>query len=153
MKKKQREQKSEIIEEYNISQESYNRLKRYITPKEEFPNKKLWKCIGKGAFGNVYLVKWNASKCAVKIATRKDDISETIREAEMMDLCVNHGNVCRFLGVVFDDSKDIKQMWLITDFYEHGSLKQYIDKQKSIHKDIPDWRKYDVIKQAGFGLQ
>eukprot|EP00494_Astrolonche_serrata_P030745 UN31013 len=43
--------RKEIIQEYRIPPKSYDRLKRYIAPKDEFPPKHEWKAIGKGAFG------------------------------------------------------------------------------------------------------
>eukprot|EP00494_Astrolonche_serrata_P023584 UN23842 len=77
--------------------------------------------------GNVYLGEWQNCKVAIKITNnrcKKDCIKNTIKEAEMFDKCSNHPYVCRFLGVVFD--KERQSMWLITKYYQHGSLKQYI---------------------------
>eukprot|EP00494_Astrolonche_serrata_P031980 UN32249 len=112
---------------YDIPKESYEQLKRHIIPANQFPERQKWKAIGKGAFGDVYLVNWQQSKVAIKVTKNSKHNPRNIRnsfiESEMMEKCSNHPNVCRFIGVVFDEVN--RSLWLATQYYEHGSLKQY----------------------------
>eukprot|EP00494_Astrolonche_serrata_P033150 UN33419 len=142
------------MEYFDIKANSYLRLKRYIAPSIQFPEKRKWKPIGKGAFGDVFLTEWQGSQVAIKMTKNNDKYIEHIKnqitEAEMLDKCVNSPHVCRFLAVVFE--KLNKSMWLITQYYEHGSLKQYLQNQSKLKHNIPLTRKYDFIRQASIGL-
>eukprot|EP00494_Astrolonche_serrata_P015178 UN15325 len=68
-----------------------------------------------------------------------------VREAEMLQRCSNHPNVCNFVGIVFDQVD--KQVWLITDYYKHGSLKDYMT-----NNEVSLKMKYEFIRQGGLGL-
>eukprot|EP00494_Astrolonche_serrata_P017461 UN17646 len=58
----------------------------------------------------------------------------------MLQKFSNHPHICGFLGVVFDQEDD--SIWQILDYYEHGSLLQYL--KKKIKKDtvVPLRTKY-----------
>eukprot|EP00494_Astrolonche_serrata_P025364 UN25625 len=146
------------IKNFKICDESYNRLKRYITPVSQFPPKRKWNQIGKGAFGNVYCATWQHSKVAIKITKNSSDnpnnIKNIIKEAESLDKCANHSNVCRFLGIVFELSEKHKNksIWLVTKYYENGSLKQYLLNQLKAETPVPFCIKCDFIRQAAIGL-
>eukprot|EP00494_Astrolonche_serrata_P023314 UN23572 len=116
------------MDDFGITSESYDILEKYIANTEDFSSKRKWTSVGRGAFGQVYLTERKGDEVAVKIARNTGDIKNQIIEAKMLEKCNNCSHVCRFLNVVFDD-KD-KSMWLVMQYYEHGSLKQYLTKQK-----------------------
>lgn len=88
----------------------------------------LIECVGKGRFGEVWKGYWRGECVAVKIFSSRDEKS-WFRESEIFQTCMlRHENI---LGFIASDNKDegvVTQLWLVTDFYENGSLFDYLDR-------------------------
>lgn len=82
--------------------------------------------IGKGRFGEVFKGDWRGETVAVKIFSSLDEASWQ-REVEIYQTSMlRHENI---LGYISADNKDNGtwiQLWLITDYHEHGSLHDYL---------------------------
>eukprot|EP00494_Astrolonche_serrata_P029080 UN29347 len=59
---------NKFLTDYQLDMKSFNKLKKYITPRFKLPAKNKWKSIGGGAFGDVYLTTLMFSQVAVKVA-------------------------------------------------------------------------------------
>eukprot|EP00494_Astrolonche_serrata_P026104 UN26365 len=104
------EEEMRKVGKFGMSLESYIALKRKIIPINQFPERKTWKLLANGAFGDVYLVNWHNCEVAIKITTNQKCIKNVILEAEILNKCV-HPCVCRFLGIVLDQNN--VSIWLI----------------------------------------
>ncbi|VDN02697.1 unnamed protein product [Thelazia callipaeda] len=101
----------------------------------------LRKEIGQGRFGEVWLGCWKGDEVAVKIFCSRDEKSWS-REVEIFQTSLlRHPNLLRFIA---SDNKGLKlslsdaaqhqvidtgtstQLWLITEYHEHGSLYDYL---------------------------
>nr|XP_019945177.1 PREDICTED: activin receptor type-1C isoform X2 [Paralichthys olivaceus] len=88
----------------------------------------LQETIGKGRFGEVWRGKWRGEDVAVKIFSTRDERS-WFREAEIYQtILLRHENI---LGFIAADSKDNglwTQLWLVSEYHEHGSLYDYLNR-------------------------
>ncbi|XP_053295809.1 activin receptor type-1C isoform X1 [Pleuronectes platessa] len=88
----------------------------------------LQETIGKGRFGEVWRGKWRGEDVAVKIFSTRDERS-WFREAEIYQtILLRHENI---LGFIAADSKDNglwTQLWLVSEYHEHGSLYDYLSR-------------------------
>ena len=85
--------------------------------------------IGKGRFGEVWKGVYKGDYVAVKIFHTKEEMS-WFHEVEVYQTCLlRHPNILRFIAA---DNKDIGlqiQLWLITEFCDHGSLFDLLSRQ------------------------
>merc|ERR1719483_1856264 len=79
-------------------------------------------CIGKGAFGKVYIGLFRGAKCASK---QTKGIENYEKENELFKKVSMHPNVCRYYGVC-ECGADV---FIVMDYYEHGSLHDVIKKE------------------------
>eukprot|EP00088_Acartia_fossae_P017910 TRINITY_DN20255_c0_g1_i1.p1 TRINITY_DN20255_c0_g1~~TRINITY_DN20255_c0_g1_i1.p1 ORF type:complete len:556 (+),score=99.37 TRINITY_DN20255_c0_g1_i1:38-1705(+) len=88
----------------------------------------LLECVGKGRYGEVWKGLWRGESVAVKIFSSRDEKS-WFRESEIYQtVMLRHENI---LGFIASDNKDegiMTQLWLVTDFYENGSLYDYLSR-------------------------
>jgi hypothetical protein len=85
-------------------------------------------CVGKGRFGEVWRGKWNSDDVAVKIFSTRDEMS-WVRETEIYQtVMLRHENILGFIAADNKDSGTWTQLWLITDYHEHGSLFDYLSR-------------------------
>jgi len=88
----------------------------------------LLECVGKGRFGEVWRGHWRGESVAVKIFSSRDEKS-WFRESEIYQtVMLRHENV---LGFIASDNKDegvVTQLWLVTEYYENGSLFDYLSR-------------------------
>jgi len=88
----------------------------------------LSECVGKGRFGEVWKGRWRGENVAVKIFSSRDEKS-WFREAEIYQtVMLRHENILGFIAADNKDEVTWTQLWLVTDYHEHGSLFDYLSK-------------------------
>merc|ERR1712038_980344 len=94
----------------------------------------LAECVGKGRFGEVWRGRWRGENVAVKIFSSRDEKS-WFRESEIYQpVMLRHENILGFIAADNKDEVTWTQLWLVTDFHQHGSLFDYLSK----HTVSPD---------------
>ena len=84
--------------------------------------------IGQGRFGEVWRGKWRGEEVAVKIFSTRDEQSWS-RESEIFQtVMLRHENVLGFIAADNKDNGTWTQLWLVTDYHQHGSLFDYLSK-------------------------
>ncbi|XP_039191322.1 activin receptor type-1C isoform X4 [Crotalus tigris] len=87
----------------------------------------LQEIVGKGRFGEVWRGKWCGEDVAVKIFSSRDERS-WFREAEIYQtIMLRHENVLGFIAADNKDNGTWTQLWLVTEYYEQGSLFDYLN--------------------------
>ena len=82
--------------------------------------------IGKGRFGEVWRGRWRGEHVAVKIFSTRDERS-WFREVEIYQtVMLRHDNILGFIAADNKDNGTWTQLWLVTDYHEHGSLFDYL---------------------------
>jgi len=88
----------------------------------------LAECVGKGRYGEVWRGLWRGENVAVKIFSSRDEKS-WFRESEIYQtVMLRHENILGFIAADNKDDITWTQLWLVTDFHEHGSLFDYLSK-------------------------
>eukprot|EP00063_Salmo_salar_P044837 XP_014019672.1 PREDICTED: activin receptor type-1C isoform X2 [Salmo salar] len=88
----------------------------------------LQETIGKGRFGEVWRGKWRGEDVAVKIFSSRDERS-WFREAEIYQtIMLRHENILGFIAADNKDNGSWTQLWLVTEYHEHGSLFDYLNR-------------------------
>ncbi|XP_061464728.1 activin receptor type-1C isoform X2 [Rhineura floridana] len=87
----------------------------------------LQEIVGKGRFGEVWRGKWCGEDVAVKIFSSRDERS-WFREAEIYQtIMLRHENILGFIAADNKDNGTWTQLWLVSEYYEHGSLFDYLN--------------------------
>ncbi|XP_049583851.1 activin receptor type-1C isoform X2 [Syngnathus scovelli] len=87
----------------------------------------LQESIGKGRFGEVWRGKWRGEDVAVKIFSSRDERS-WFREAEIYQtVMLRHDNILGFIAADNKDNGSWTQLWLVSEYHEHGSLFDYLN--------------------------
>ncbi|XP_008318216.1 activin receptor type-1B-like [Cynoglossus semilaevis] len=82
----------------------------------------LQEIIGKGRFGEVWRGRWRGGDVAVKIFSSREERS-WFREAEIYQtIMLRHENILGFIAADNKDNGTWTQLWLVSDYHEHGSL-------------------------------
>jgi len=82
--------------------------------------------IGQGRYGEVWLARWRGEKVAVKIFFTTEEAS-WFRETEIYQtVLMRHDNILGFIAADIKGTGGWTQMLLVTDYYEHGSLYDYL---------------------------
>ncbi|XP_005103381.1 TGF-beta receptor type-1 [Aplysia californica] len=90
---------------------------------------RLCEIIGKGRYGEVWRGNWRGENVAVKIFPSREERS-WYREAEIYQtVMLRHENILGFIAADNKDNGTWTQLWLITDYYENGSLFDYLNRQ------------------------
>ncbi|KAM4795161.1 activin receptor type-1B isoform 5-T5 [Rhinophrynus dorsalis] len=88
----------------------------------------LQEIIGKGRFGEVWRGKWREGDVAVKIFSSREERS-WFREAEIYQtVMLRHENILGFIAADNKDNGTWTQLWLVSDYHEHGSLFDYLNR-------------------------
>ncbi|XP_061696987.1 TGF-beta receptor type-1 isoform X1 [Syngnathoides biaculeatus] len=88
----------------------------------------LQESIGKGRFGEVWRGKWRGEDVAVKIFSSRDERS-WFREAEIYQTTMlRHDNILGFIAADNKDNGSWTQLWLVSEYHEHGSLFDYLNR-------------------------
>ncbi|XP_020787443.2 activin receptor type-1C [Boleophthalmus pectinirostris] len=88
----------------------------------------LQESIGKGRFGEVWRGKWRGEDVAVKIFSSRDERS-WFREAEIYQtVMLRHDNILGFIAADNKDNGSWTQLWLVSEYHEHGSLFDYLSR-------------------------
>ncbi|XP_072300462.1 activin receptor type-1C [Eucyclogobius newberryi] len=88
----------------------------------------LQESIGKGRFGEVWKGKWRGEDVAVKIFSSRDERS-WFREAEIYQtVMLRHNNILGFIAADNKDNGSWTQLWLVSEYHEHGSLYDYLNR-------------------------
>jgi activin receptor type-1 len=86
----------------------------------------LYECIGKGRYGEVWRGVRQSENVAVKIFFSRDEASWN-RETEIYStIILRHENILGFLGSDVTSHNSCTQLWLITNYYDLGSLYDYL---------------------------
>ncbi|CAH0546574.1 unnamed protein product [Brassicogethes aeneus] len=84
--------------------------------------------IGQGRFGEVHRGRWRGGNVAVKIFSSREERS-WFREAEIYQtVMLRHDNILGFIAADNKDNGTWTQLWLITDYHEHGSLFDFLSR-------------------------
>ncbi|MBN3277521.1 ACV1C protein, partial [Polyodon spathula] len=87
----------------------------------------LHETIGKGRFGEVWRGKWSGEDVAVKIFSSRDERS-WFREAEIYQtIMLRHEHILGFIAADNKDNGTWTQLWLVSEYHEHGSLFDYLN--------------------------
>uniref|UniRef100_A0A8C1Y721 Activin receptor type-1C n=1 Tax=Cyprinus carpio TaxID=7962 RepID=A0A8C1Y721_CYPCA len=87
----------------------------------------LHEIIGKGRFGEVWRGRWRGGDVAVKIFSSREERS-WFREAEIYQtIMLRHENILGFIAADNKDNGTWTQLWLVSDYHEHGSLFDYLN--------------------------
>ncbi|XP_020656815.3 activin receptor type-1C isoform X1 [Pogona vitticeps] len=87
----------------------------------------LQEIVGKGRFGEVWRGKWCGEDVAVKIFSSRDERS-WFREAEIYQtIMLRHENILGFIAADNKDNGTWTQLWLVSEYYEQGSLFDYLN--------------------------
>jgi len=82
--------------------------------------------IGQGRYGEVWLASWRGEKVAVKTFFTTEEAS-WFRETEIYQtVLMRHNNILGFIAADIKGSGGWTQMLLVTDYYERGSLYDYL---------------------------
>jgi len=88
----------------------------------------LVECVGKGRYGEVWRGAWRGESVAVKIFSSRDEKS-WFRESEIYQtVMLRHENILGFIAADNKDDITWTQLWLVTDYHQHGSLFDYLSK-------------------------
>merc|ERR1719295_1845531 len=83
--------------------------------------------VGKGRYGEVWRGLWNGDAVAVKIFFSRDEDSWK-RETDIYStVLLRHENVLGYIGSDCTSQNSCTQLWLVTHFYENGSLYDYLN--------------------------
>lgn len=84
-------------------------------------------CIGKGRYGEVWMGMWHGERVAVKIFFSRDEESWK-RETEIYStVLLRHDNILGYIGSDMTSRNSCTQLWLITHYYQNGSLFDYLN--------------------------
>ncbi|MGH0120688.1 UNVERIFIED_CONTAM: hypothetical protein FKN15_035074 [Acipenser sinensis] len=87
----------------------------------------LHETIGKGRFGEVWRGRWSGEDVAVKIFSSRDERS-WFREAEIYQtIMLRHEHILGFIAADNKDNGTWTQLWLVSEYHEHGSLFDYLN--------------------------
>merc|ERR1712079_709684 len=82
--------------------------------------------VGKGRYGEVWLARWRGEGGAVKVFFTTEEAS-WFRETEIYQtVLMRHDNILGFIAADIKGTGGWTQMLLITDYYEQGSLHDYL---------------------------
>lgn len=91
-----------------------------------------------GRYGEVYKGRWNGDDVAVKVFFSKDEASFR-RETEIYKTSyLRHDNILGYYGSDITSVNSCTQNWLVTHYYERGSLYDYLNFLGHTHEDAPD---------------
>merc|ERR1719259_1373874 len=83
--------------------------------------------VGKGRYGEVWRGLWNGDAVAVKIFFSRDEDSWK-RETDIYStVLLRHENVLGYIGSDCTSQNSCTQLWLVTHYYEHGALYDYLN--------------------------
>ncbi|KHJ48620.1 SH2 domain protein [Trichuris suis] len=83
----------------------------------------LHEVIGHGEFGDVVAGEYRGQKVAIKVMKRGNHVIESLLQEASMMMSLQHHNLVRLLGVVFNEITDV---YLVTEFMANGSLLDYL---------------------------
>ncbi|KAM5180944.1 activin receptor type-1-like [Mantella aurantiaca] len=88
----------------------------------------LVECVGKGRYGEVWRGMWQGENVAVKIFSSRDEQS-WFRETEIYNtVLLRHENILGFIASDMTSRNSSTQLWLITQYYDNGSLYDYLQR-------------------------
>lgn len=89
----------------------------------------LAECIGRGRYGEVWRSVWHGENVAVKIFFSRDEESWK-RETEIYStVLLRHENILGYIGSDMTSRNSCTQLWLITHYYQLGSLYDHLNRQ------------------------
>uniref|UniRef100_A0A8C4YT57 Serine/threonine-protein kinase receptor n=1 Tax=Gopherus evgoodei TaxID=1825980 RepID=A0A8C4YT57_9SAUR len=80
----------------------------------------------KGRYGEVWMGKWREEKVAVKVFFATEEAS-WLKETEIYEtVLLRHENILGFIAADIKCTGTLTELYLITDYHEHGSLYDYL---------------------------
>ncbi len=107
------------------------------------PDLHLVKRIGSGGFSCVFQAKWKDQDAAAKRLNEPDE-----HEVEVLAK-LDHPNIVKLIGICRDEL----DLYLVLELCTGGSLRSYLDQQRSLKKKLPLERVLDWAKQAARPIQ
>ncbi|CAI5757573.1 unnamed protein product [Candida verbasci] len=140
--------KENDIDPLNESNSSSSPMNTSPTPSPTYKYG-LWKCIGKGNFGDVYRAKdLTAGKfVAIKVINlddSPDDVKQILREIHFLSR-LSHANVIQY----FESFTQHLNMFIVMEYCGGGSCSELIKYHKKLNEDIVSY----IIKNVLLGLQ
>ena len=109
----------------------------------------LCEMIGKGRYGKVHRGTWNDDNYAVKIFLTKDEDSFR-REIDIYStVLIRHENILGYVGSDVTSLNSCTQLWLVTNYYPHGSLYDYL---RSNRNKLTICQAYGMLSSCLSGL-
>ena len=104
---------------------------------------RILKKIGKGSFGNIYLIESNSfgliAAKSLKSIGSENDLGEFLKEIKIMSV-LNRPNIVRFYGY----SETEKEKIILMEYASRGSLYQFIQTRQNYEEEV-QWRlRYDI---------
>lgn len=121
-------------------------------PKYSYKNYRTIKLLGKGSFGNVYLVKntINHSYYAMKILNCPD--KKTYLEI-LNEITIHKKLNCKYIIKIYEYYYHKKSMKIIMEYAEKGDLEQFIKRYKKLNKKISDKGILKILTQISTGIE
>ena len=89
---------------------------------------KLGEPVGSGRFGQVFVGEFQGDRVAVKKFASRDEQS-WFRESEIYNtVLLRHDNILGFVACDVFSNNGVTELWLITQYYPHGSLFDYLNR-------------------------
>lgn len=108
----------------------------------------LAECIGRGRYGEVWRAIWHGENVAVKIFFSRDEESWK-RETEIYStVLLRHENILGYIGSDMTSRNSCTQLWLITHYYQYGSLYDVLNRQTLNHHQM-----IDICLSIAYGLE
>lgn len=96
----------------------------------------LAECIGRGRYGEVWRAIWHGENVAVKIFFSRDEESWK-RETEIYStVLLRHENILGYIGSDMTSRNSCTQLWLITHYYQLGSLYDHLNRTTLTHHQM-----------------
>ncbi|KAL7052099.1 hypothetical protein ACKWTF_004767 [Chironomus riparius] len=96
----------------------------------------LAECIGRGRYGEVWRAIWHGENVAVKIFFSRDEESWK-RETEIYStVLLRHENILGYIGSDMTSRNSCTQLWLITHYYQLGSLFDHLNRTALTHHQM-----------------
>lgn len=116
-------------------------------------NIKRGEIIGQGRFGRVYRAVDNMNRSlAVKVIYSKDEQQYQIEATIMKYGLLNHPNIVNFFMADRVDTGAFTELWLVTEYYRHNSLYDYLNRERSTPHNLTDEQVAFFAQSVATGL-
>lgn len=100
--------------------------------------------IGHGRYAEVWRGSWKNDNVAVKVFTTQNERSWTQEVDLYQTTMLRHENVLGFIAADNKDNGTWTQLWLVTDYHEHGSLFDFLNRNR-LDEDLMTRMAYSIV--------